>query len=181
MRHTYWKWDRVISDEICDEIIKTHKGGLEKGTVANGGVDDENLAKVRSSNVNFKVSESAASICRYYINTANRLAFGFDLGAFLECQFTQYLATENGHYDWHPDNYDDSDMAFDRKLSCIVMLSDPSDYEGGGLSLGMRNEPVRLQRGSVVVFPSFLVHKVYPVTSGERYTLVAWAEGPMWR
>ena len=72
-----------------------------------------------------------------------------------------------------------------RKLSCIVFLSNPSDYTGGQLKFDFRNNAVGCNiqeikqngKGNMIVFPSFLWHKVFPVLSGERYSLVSWYVG----
>ena len=85
------------------------------------------------------------------------------------------------HYDWHIDTFLDTPNAFHRKLSVTVQLSNGDDYEGGDFQLrdgtgeGLDNSIYN--RGSILVFPSFLLHRVTPVTSGTRKTLVAWFEG----
>jgi PKHD-type hydroxylase len=71
---------------------------------------------------------------------------------------------------------------FQRKLSCSVQLTDPDTYEGGDLILQTgKNETDRhtftRKRGSVIVFPSMVYHKVTPVTSGTRFSAVAWMRG----
>ena len=67
-----------------------------------------------------------------------------------------------------------------RKLSITVQLSDPSDYEGGDLQFLITREPVTAKRekGNAIVFPSFMIHQVKPVTKGVRYSLVCWCSGP---
>jgi PKHD-type hydroxylase len=64
-----------------------------------------------------------------------------------------------------------------------VQLSEASDYEGGDLEFfNARGEgAVRRPRGSVTFFPSYLAHRVSPVTRGLRRSLVAWACGPGFR
>jgi PKHD-type hydroxylase len=66
-----------------------------------------------------------------------------------------------------------------RKISLVVQMSDPEDYEGGSLELntgGPIVEPTKT-KGSVIIFPSYLLHRVTPVTSGLRKSLVLWAGG----
>jgi PKHD-type hydroxylase len=82
-----------------------------------------------------------------------------------------------GFYNWH---LDAGPAAPTRKLSVSVALSDPAAYAGGGLSFPGR-EVAGVARGSAVVFPSFLLHAVQPVTSGRRHALLAWAGGPRFR
>ena len=77
----------------------------------------------------------------------------------------------------------DTQLAYDRKLSVVVQLCDPNSYEGGVFEFG--GGPVAPKefatQGSVLVFPSYLSHRVTEVTKGTRYSIVSWAEGPRWR
>lgn len=86
-----------------------------------------------------------------------------------------------GHYDWHLDR---GGLGIaPRKLSAVIQLSDPNEYEGGDLQLYVGSEPtnIKKQKGLVVVFPSFVLHRVTPVTGGTRRSLVAWLSGPKFR
>jgi PKHD-type hydroxylase len=98
-------------------------------------------------------------------------------------QFTEYA--DVGHkYDMHHDvNYNRQD-GFHRKLSIVVQLTDPSEYEGGILSFSHTQNPdpeALIKQGSVIVFYSYLEHGVSPITKGSRTSLVGWFEGPRWR
>lgn len=99
-----------------------------------------------------------------------------------EIQFTEYHASEGGKYDWHHDVNWSSNFPWDRKLSLTIQLSDPSDYEGGQFEfMEVEGVPeIARQGGSVLVFPSYLKHRVLPVTRGTRRSLVAWFSGPRW-
>jgi PKHD-type hydroxylase len=97
-----------------------------------------------------------------------------------EIQFTEYLASEGGKYDWHHDVDLNNNTVFDRKLSLTVQLSDPSDYDGGDFQFAEVENPNGKAMGSVLVFPSYLQHRVLPVTRGTRRSLVAWFSGPRW-
>ena len=116
-----------------------------------------------------------------YVNEANRVAFGFNLSNFVDVQFTEYDGSYKGFYDWHVDVDWAGEEAFDRKLSFVLQLSDPATYVGRGLELACEQQPPMQKQGSIVVFPSYLKHKVHPVESGTRYSLVGWVEGPRWR
>jgi PKHD-type hydroxylase len=131
-----------------------------------------------------------------YVHQANREAgWNFIWDWSEACQFTKY---EKGqYYDWHCDSWDkpyirENTAAPDhgkiRKLSVTVTLSDPKDYKGGELEFDFRNlDPDKkpnikkcteiLPRGSLVVFPSFVWHRVCPVKKGSRYSLVIWNLG----
>jgi PKHD-type hydroxylase len=106
--------------------------------------------------------------------------FGFDLTGFGESlQLTHYDQSENGMYGWHQDY----NAGVSRKLSLVLQLSDPSEYEGGNLQLKTESEPltVKKQRGLVIAFPSYVLHQVTPVIQGNRQSLVAWVSGPQFK
>ena len=108
----------------------------------------------------------------------NAQFYNFDLYGFLEdMQFTIYEETES-HYAWHIDMGDNSKAP--RKLSMVLQLSDPSEYEGGELQVRTKAEPetVNKQKGLITVFPAYTLHRVTPITKGSRYSLVVWACGP---
>ena len=130
-----------------------------------------------------------------YLEDANRLAhWNFDFDWIESLQFTKYA--KNQFYNWHTDafaeTYKSSSPTHNnkiRKLSFTCQLSDPNDYEGGELEFvipqtfkhELKFSAYKLKeiipQGSLVVFPSFLLHRVKPVTKGVRYSLVSWALG----
>lgn len=114
---------------------------------------------------------------------ANREAFDFALTEFAEsAQVARYGAEREGHFDWHSD-IGAGAVAARRKLTMVVQLVDPADYEGGVLEL-MPDAHIRKaepRRGAATVFPSFVLHRVTPVTAGERWSLTIWAHGPAFR
>ena len=95
-------------------------------------------------------------------------------------QILRYDEEDEGCYIWHADTLP-SDMT--RKMSVVVPLSDPSEYAGGRLQFnqGGTLHEIPQTPGKPVVFPSWLIHQVTPVTKGHRYSLVAWIRGPNWR
>ena len=97
-------------------------------------------------------------------------------------QFTRYLESESGHYDWHMD-IGDGDIQSKRKISIVVQLTDPSEYEGGDLQLMTRKKIITLpkQMGAVFIFPPYFMHRVTNVTKGLRESLVFWISGPEFR
>ncbi len=114
---------------------------------------------------------------------ANREAFGFDLTEFAESpQIARYGAEREGHFDWHSD-IGSGALAAKRKLTIVVQLSDPADYGGGTLELRpdsfVRQAPQ--DRGTAIIFPSFVLHRVTPVTTGTRWSLTLWSHGPAFR
>jgi PKHD-type hydroxylase len=112
----------------------------------------------------------------------NAQFYRYDLYGLLEAfQYTIYEAAEGGHYGWHIDS---GEKKYEpRKISLSLQLSDPSQYEGGNLMLeaGDHVHTAEKARGSLIAFPSFALHRVTPVTSGERKSLVIWVGGPEFR
>ena len=114
---------------------------------------------------------------------ANREAFGFDLTEFAESpQVARYGAEREGHFDWHSD-IGAGALAAKRKLTIVVQLSEPQDYENGTLELqpdsNIRQTP--RDQGTAILFPSFALHRVTPVTKGTRWSLTLWSHGPAFR
>jgi PKHD-type hydroxylase len=128
-----------------------------------------------------------------YVHMANRNAgWNFEWDWSEACQFTIYKKGQ--YYDWHCDSWDKPyphegpTNGKIRKLSVTVSLTDPKEYKGGELEFDFRNEdPDKepntrtcteiLPKGSLVVFPSFVWHRVKPVTKGVRHSLVIWNLG----
>lgn len=120
---------------------------------------------------------------------ANR-RYGFDLTGFGEdLQYTVY-DEPGAFYTWHQDGLT-GDVAT-RKLALVVQLSDPGDYEGADLELFdsvadlsadelSAANAERRRRGTVVAFPAFEYHRVTPLVSGIRRSLVVWLSGPPFR
>lgn len=117
------------------------------------------------------------------IRVANRETFGFDLTEFGESvQVAHYDSARKGHFDWHSD-IGDGRLARKRKLTLVAQLSEPDSYTGGALEVMPSSHAVTAQRarGTVTIFPSYLLHRVTPVTRGSRTSMTVWAHGPAFR
>lgn len=117
------------------------------------------------------------------VAAANRDSFGFDLTEFAESpQVARYGAERAGHFDWHSD-IGAGALAAKRKLTVVVQLSDPAVYDGGVLDLWPDSQTRQVAKGQglAVVFPSFVLHRVTPVTTGVRWSLTLWSHGPDFR
>jgi PKHD-type hydroxylase len=200
----YWYFQSVIPQRICDDIVKYGKQ-LKDQMAVTGGYDHKkinqkqitDLKKKRNSNIVWMSDQWIYNEIRPYINGANNNAgWNFQWDWSEACQFTKY---EKGqYYDWHCDSWDkpyfnqnnpqDPTNGKIRKLSVTVSLSDPKDYKGGELEFDFRNlDPDKkpnikkcqevLPKGSLVVFPSHVWHRVCPVKKGSRYSLVIWNLG----
>ena len=108
--------------------------------------------------------------------------FGYDLyGLEKALQYTVYEGSETAHYDWHVDAGPRN--AEPRKISLSLQLSDPGDYQGGRLVIeaGGGAYAAETRRGTIIAFPSYVLHRVSPTESGVRKSLVIWVAGPEFR
>lgn len=95
-------------------------------------------------------------------------------------QFAEY-GTEQ-HYHWHVDVFPLSGLPLDRKMTVVCLLNDPAEFTGGEFQIRLYSEyTAPLVKGSVIAFPSFLEHRVVPVTSGVRKSATMWLRGPRFR
>ena len=111
----------------------------------------------------------------------NDATYQYDLRGFSEnFQYTVYHGVEGGHYDWHVDH---GPLHVQRKLSMTVQLSDPSAYEGCNLEFCASGniETAPREQGTVIAFPSYVLHRVTPIVSGTRRSLVVWTTGPKFK
>ena len=111
---------------------------------------------------------------------ANVEIYGFDiLGIYEPLQLAEY--NQDDFFEWHMDFGPGESSC--RKLSLTVQLSDPESYEGGNLQFMINDKTVDAprNRGAVVIFPSFMLHRVTPVTSGRRRSIVGWISGVPYR
>ena len=107
-------------------------------------------------------------------NQVNQQAFHFQLNDVMTVDVLEYAP--EGFFDWHVDI--GPGLWSTRKLTLVTFLTPPEEYEGGNLYFADGGAPVRLPQGTTAIFPSYLLHKVEPVTLGTRFTLVAWIHGP---
>ena len=177
-----------FSKDECDSIVSyglTHKP--VDGTIGHGGVSVVKKDFRQSTVRWFKRSDPKLSWVYSRLEEmflqANEDTFGFDVAGFRSIQFTEYDGAVEGKYDWHEDNSWKGTSPMDRKLSMVIQLTPTNEYEGGKLELA--HDPfdsrVFANQGDVIVFPAFCRHRVVPVTSGKRFSLVTWATGPRFR
>lgn len=183
-----WRlWSGVLDDSTVSEIItECEYYSPQDATIGLGGDtsnDNYRVSEVRWIDKNDVNSKFIADLIWNYSSEANRNAFGFDIAMVNEIQYTIYHGSNQGKYDWHFDTFWANPTAFDRKISIIIQLSDDSDYEGGNFELDSQyQQPKNLRtKGTILAFPSFISHRVTPVTKGTRKSLVAWIEGPKFK
>jgi len=199
----FWHFKSAIPPKICDDIIK-HGLSQAETMARTGGYSNKELTKDQVRDMKRKRNSDLVWLddtwiykeLHPYIHQANKFAgWNFDWDRSESCQFTKYKL--NQYYDWHCDSWDKAyekegpDNGKIRKLSMTCQLTDGSEYEGGELEFDFRNYDPHMReeskhlrqakeilpKGSIIVFPSFVWHRVKPVTKGTRYSLVMWNLG----
>jgi len=174
----YWYEHGFSNDEIfaIEQIVKTLE--INDGTLLRDNQVDQ---EYRKSKVGW-IPITSETVWLYekmvdMANNANENQYGYTMLPSAEMiQYTEYHEG-GGHYDFHIDV--GAGYAANRKLSMTVQLSDPSEYDGGNFSIlrGRDEEILPKGKGTVLVFPSFILHRVSPVTRGVRKSLVLWLGG----
>jgi PKHD-type hydroxylase len=195
LNNYFWYFPKALSPEICKQI-KTFALNKKKQKFARVGrfkpeikklskEDKKEILKIRNSNVIWLDDPWIYNMLHPYVDTANSSSgWNFQWSRSEAVQFTIYRKDQ--FYDWHCDASPGDPT--NRKLSVSVQLDDPNDYEGGNLLFDPRDitpnggsriveDPAIRPQGTIVVFPSFVWHKVTPVTKGTRHSLVMWSYG----
>ena len=200
----FWHFPAALTPKFCDDVI-AYANSQEEVMARTGGYGDKKLNKDQVKNMQTKRKSDLVWLddtwiykeLHPYVHKANKNAgWNFDWERSESCQFTKYK--HNQYYDWHCDSWDKpydkpntNEHGRIRKLSMTCQLTDGSEYTGGELEFDFRNydphmrdESQHLRRakeilpkGSIIVFPSFVWHRVKPVTAGTRYSLVVWHLG----
>jgi PKHD-type hydroxylase len=178
-------WENGFTDQELNWLQEQARKADQQAQA--GGFDNkEALKNIRRSQVSWlnKTQDTAWVFEKlgHIASSLNAQYYRFDLTGFGEAlQLTNYDQSEHGMYGWHVDY--GGRLTASRKLSLVLQLTDPSQYEGGNLEIMINKNPMiaRKQRGLVVAFPSYILHQVTPVVSGSRQSLVAWISGPQFR
>ena len=180
MRQQFHIWQSALSKEQIIEILNL----VDNNSLLNAPVfsSSKSIQKKRSSKI-YWINESwVQKILWKYILEANKKTFHVDVINKSEIQFTEYRSHEGGKYDWHHDVNWNAQEGLDRKLSISIQLSDKTDYEGGDFAFEEIKSSMDFKGiGTIIIFPSYLRHRVTKVTSGTRRSLVAWFYGPNWK
>jgi len=182
-------WDGFLTNDEINSILAQPEW-LSMQSAEVGGSADNGIVSpdIRKGNVSWlgtkpelhpiwdKLARAVAEVNSRY--------FHFDLTGFYEpMQLTLYTDDNKDHYNWHTDA-SPHDTHAPRKLSMSMLLSDPSDFEGGEFQVKTTNDDVQTLdyvKGRAWFFPSYTLHRVAPVTKGVRRSLVLWIGGPPFR
>lgn len=180
-------YKKVFNKDECEKIVNIGKNrGLKPSTLMNKSLNDVEAKKVRSSNVSWLYPDYETDWIFYrvagIVTDLNNKFFNFDISGLNEgFQFTNYTSLSLGDkYEKHIDKGYNRPV---RKLSLSIQLTDPKEYEGGELFLyeSEKGQKMSKEQGDLILFPSYLLHEVKPVTKGERNSLVAWITGRQFR
>ena len=175
----YYFFPKPFTDEEIAQII-AYGDSLPKQRALVGGAEKSVESDYRKSEIAW-IDQTQEASWIYdkitpLVQEANYQMWNYDLWGYQDSiQYTTYY-DQGGHYDWHSDV---GPNMSNRKLSCVIQLSEPDEYEGGELQLlrGRMQENMPKGKGCVVVFPSYLLHRVSPVTKGKRISMVIWVGG----
>lgn len=191
MRGEWCYFKSYLPDDICNQIVETalRREPNEGQIGTNDGVKADD--SFRRSSIRFVQKDDAE--LGFLFNDLWKLAiranhdwFDVHISKLDYYQIAEYDGERRGEYKTHHDIfYMNGDPIYHRKLSCVIQLSDPAAYEGGDLTFeqvqAYPDAAELKQQGTVIFFPSFVRHAAQPVTSGKRYSIAAWFDGPKWR
>ncbi|NEN88887.1 MAG: 2OG-Fe(II) oxygenase [Okeania sp. SIO3H1] len=176
----------ALTEKECDWVISLSKQIKPSNPTVDGKLKPE-VRQVKAWGVNYSAStrwlwERLTNSVKY----ANNKWWNYDIYGIIDSlQLLCYEASNNqeniqDHYNKHLDN---GDIYYYRKISISIQLSNPQDYEGSQLKLYTNRDPEKLpkERGTMVLFPSIILHEVTPITQGKRWALVCWVGGPQFR
>jgi len=190
LKYNYWYFTKAISPAQCQRIIKTATkmpyttGTIEGNPEADKPEIDPKYRKVKITSIS---DPEIYSLLNPFIHGANKSAgWNFQWDWNETSQFAMY--NKSDHYEWHHDEAEPFKIYNNkvRKLSLSLQLTDPSRYEGGDMQfrwLDAHGEPTTetvkksKDRGTIIIFPSFVFHRITPIKKGTRLALINWSLG----
>ena len=179
--------------KIIEEVVNDPNLKWDDDSLINEGEYDG--VKRKSKIVFLSYNERLDKLFGRMISDYNKNYSGwdYDVDCLEAIQLTHYF--EGDYYSWHQDQFNfpivRNGRKYNRKISVTVFLNDPEEYEGGEFDLEVRGpnceegeeryDTFKLPKKSIIVFPSDKWHRVRPVTSGVRKSLVMWFQGPPFR
>ena len=176
----YWFEDRFTPQELQTIENMTNQIQFEDAITGLSKVSDYRKSRIKWCPQNLEWAWVYEKLHNMIVE-ANDLMWKFDLSAMNEpIQYTEYYGAQEGGYEWHMDC--GVEMQNQRKISVTIQLSDPEEYEGGDLEFNIGRKLVgQRKQGAAIIFPSFYLHRVTPVTKGIRKSFVLWVGGEPYR
>ena len=172
MESNFKVYKNILSNEIIDKLIH----------YANTSLNNFQDGKVRNHiNLNQKIRQDLFIYDNILLKEIDNIVYdalyeNIKQDFCSNIQFREkwkighYKSRDGGFYNLHTDDARETKY---RKTSMVIALSDPLEYEGGELYFPDLNEEFRLDKGSIIVFKSSLLHGVKPVTNGDRYIIAS--------
>lgn len=176
--HTSDVFNDIEVQEIIDSI------GSPKLEYDAGNVDHSMTKGFHREGTSFNIDNLSTNIIRKFfeeIHMAN-FQYQFDLTHLLQVLYYEYYPSNKGLV-WHTDIGSKFPYYF-RKLSFSLGLNDSKEYEGGEISFFIDEDytpKIKLNKGDLLAFPSFIPHQVHPVTKGIRKNLIGFLGGKPFR
>ena len=191
--YTVIYWEKFFSDDEIDKIIKLCQFvELKKSSISSNNPVIDN--SVRTSDINFHSRNEQNywifDRFNFGIEDINSKFFHFDLYGYSSFQYSEYNYLNSGKYNFHMDTFTNQESLnsneFTRKLSLVILLSEPNvDFEGGEFQINEgleeRAKTIKMTKGTLIAFPSFMIHRVKTVTKGIRKSITIWVEGPKFK
>lgn len=187
MKGEWCYYKSYFSREYCNFILEKSKDlKFKKANLGEDGLT--NNGEYRKSDVTWLYPQDFPDLYEQMWKLereVNQKWFGFHIDNLEYMQLAKYDGNIRGEYKKHQDVFWVNQNPRHRKLTAVIQLSDPKEYQGGDLKLFNcseypNTEDIR-QQGTVIFFPSFIFHQANPVTKGIRYSVAVWFEGPKWR
>jgi len=186
--YPYVWWDGAFTDVEINQIAAYYQSAETQPGVMFSGLNEN----IRVSSISWHRWSPETDWIFERFNAAvtriNNRWYGLTLNGYDSFQYTEYYGERQGKYDWHMDLHLGAenlpaDMIEPRKLSVSLLLNEPGvDFKGGEFQVNLGNEAeartAEQRKGRILAFPSWMIHRVTPVTEGVRRSLVAWVTGP---
>jgi len=180
-KHLWVYEENFLSSGLIDLIVEEGKNKLEQATIGYGGKGESINKDIRNAyvaGIDPKNFEWLYKLIEKEVAKQNLENYKFNLDKIEHLTYIEYHADDKtpGKYTKHTDGV----IHKTRKLSFSLLLSDPSEYEGGDLLIWTVNgaEIMPKKKGLIAFFPAYTEHEVTPVTKGVRKSLVGWIHGP---
>ena len=176
----YWYFKDAVPKYACEKLIQSYDQQPDKVSRIGGNTEGVVDPSVRDVNlVHLDVHRGIGATLTGMGVYANSQAWDFDITHANQVDYLKY--NDQGHYKEHVDTFLVKGATENRKLTVLLFLND--DFEGGRLFLKTGHEKTYppQEAGTVIVFPSFVLHGVEPVTKGIRRSIVTWLVGPWFK
>lgn len=170
-----------IPTDICD-IATQELLAIETKDASMGSNGENTEHSHRNTTVRFAPSGYwfGGVLYEHAMKANHYCQWNYEIDSHENVQFAEYGPEQ--HYRWHTDNFPLSGLPYERKLTAVCLMNDPSEFEGGEFKMRLYDEySAPLQKGTIIAFPSFLEHMVTPVISGKRFSATIWLTGPRFK